>query len=62
MLKVKCCKDSKSAIHYMQKRKEFCLKFEGEDWWAIIKYCPWCGKELDTFSVDYDTTQEMDSM
>lgn len=62
MLKVKCCKDAKSAVYYMRKRKEFCLQFEGEEWWAIIKYCPWCGKHLDTFSVDYDTTQEMDSM
>lgn len=46
----------------MRKRKEFCLQFEGEEWWAIIKYCPWCGKHLDTHVVDYDTTLEMEKI
>ena len=62
MLKVKCCKDGKEVVRYMRKRKEFCLSFEGEDWWAIIQYCPWCGTKLDTFHVDYDTTLEMDKV
>jgi len=62
MLKVKCCKEGSYAIKYMQKRKEYCLSYETEDWWTIICYCPWCGKQLDTSVVDYDTTLEMDKL
>jgi len=62
MLKVKCCKNGKEVVKYMPKRKEFCLQFEDEEWWAIIQYCPWCGKLLNQSLVDYDTTLEMDKI
>ncbi len=42
-----CCEDGKQVIHFFEKRKEYYLQYEGQDWWAIIKYCPWCGKRLD---------------
>lgn len=57
-----CCADGKQVIYFFENRKEYYLQYNGQDWWAIIKYCPWCGKHLDTFSVDYDTTQEMDKL
>ena len=42
-----CCSQGKEAIYYFKNRKEYYLAYEGEDWWIITKYCPWCGKRLD---------------
>lgn len=42
-----CCADGKQAIYFFENRKEYYLQYNRQDWWAIIKYCPWCGKKLD---------------
>jgi hypothetical protein len=55
-----CCKDGKQVIYFFEKRKEYYLQYEGQDWWAIIKFCPWCGKKLDILSMFDDKTLEMD--
>ena len=55
-----CCKNGSEAIHYFQNRKEYCLRYEGEEWWIIICYCPWCGKKLDKLPMYDDKTLEMD--
>jgi hypothetical protein len=59
---VKCCEKGNQALHYLHKRKEFMIMYEGEEWWIIVDFCPWCGVKLDTWHVDYDKTERFEKV
>jgi hypothetical protein len=38
------------------------IMYEGEEWWIIVDFCPWCGVKLDTWHVDYDRTERFEKI